>query len=63
MGLIGLYGNREERPKGKRHAPPSGPNWTRGGGAAPFPSSSPSLSFSPTLNRKEEGNPTWTGES
>ena len=31
MGLIGPYGNRGERPKGRRPAPPpSGPNWTRG---------------------------------
>ena len=30
MGLIGPYGNRGERPKGRRRAPPSGPNWTRG---------------------------------
>ena len=29
MGLIGPYGNRGERPKGRRR-PPSGPNWTRG---------------------------------
>ena len=40
LGLIGPYGNRGERPKGRRRPP--GPNWTRG--AAPF-----SFSLSPSL--------------
>ena len=30
MGLIRPYGNSGERPKGRRPAPPFGPNWTRG---------------------------------
>ena len=59
MGLIGLYGNRGERPKGKRPAhPPSRPNWTRG--AAPFSFSlSPSFHFS--YSNKEGGSPTPGG--
>src|SRR3954464_16090671 len=47
MGLIGPYGNRGERPKGRRRAPPSGSNWK-----PPFPYSSPPLSFSPTPTRE-----------
>ena len=54
--LLGHTGIEERGRKEGGAQPPSGPNWTRGGGAA-------SLSFSPTLNRKVEGNPTWIGES
>ena len=55
LGLIGPYGNRGGRPKGRRR-PPMGPNWTKGkgaGGPLPFPTPSlfPSF-FSPTPERK-----------
>src|ERR687897_1792249 len=52
MGLIGPYGNRGERPKGRRRAAPPGPNWTRG--AAPF-SFSLSPSFFLSYSGKERG--------
>src|SRR4051812_27359848 len=42
------------------HPLPSGPNWTRKGGAAsPFPSPSPP-SFPPPSRSRKEGNPTPT---
>ena len=58
MGLIGPYGNRGERPKGRRHAPPSGPNWTRGAAPLSFFLSS---SFPFCYSNKEGGSPTPGG--
>ena len=60
MGLIGPYGNRGERPKGRRRAPPSGPNWTRG--AAPF-SFPLSPSFLLSYSNKERRSPTPGGST
>ena len=48
--LLGHTGIEERGQKEGGAHPPSGLNWTRG--AAPFPSPSPPLSFSPTLTRK-----------
>ena len=59
-----LVEKREGRPGGGACPPCPNPNWTRGGAAPPsFLLSSSSFPPSPTRNRKEEGNPTWTGES
>ena len=58
MGLIGPYENRGERPKGRRRATPSGPNWTRS--AAPF-SFSRSPSFLLSYSNKERRSPTPGG--
>ena len=56
MSLIGPYGNRGERPKGRRPAPP--PLVRIGQGGQPtFPSPSPPLSFS----NKERRSPTPGG--
>ena len=56
LGLIGPYGNRGGRPKGRRCVPPMGPNCTRGKPPPPLPPPSPSLFpsfFFPTLERKK----------
>ena len=50
MGLIVPYGNRGERPKGRRRAPPL--VQIGEGVQPPFPCSSPPLSFSPTPTRE-----------
>src|SRR3954470_1885759 len=48
MGLIGPRGEREGRARRWRAPPMRSPNWTRRGGAAPFPSPSSSPSFPPS---------------
>ena len=58
MGLIRPYGNRGERPKGRRHAPPLLSELDKG--AAPFSFFlSPSVPFS--YSNKEGGSPTPGG--
>src|SRR3954465_2740421 len=63
MGPIGPRGEREGCARRWRPPPMRSPNWTRRGGAAPFPSPSPSpfLPPSPILVGLGKGSPTPTG--
>src|SRR3954471_11615082 len=61
--LLGHEGRERAAPGGGARPPMRSPNWTRRGGAAPFPSPSPSpfLPPSPILVGLGKGSPTPTG--